>query len=119
MYLKYNMLSLNAHKMQGPQGIGALVLRKSGYKLPPVGLEYRLNGNQDYCVNSTINVCIPGVISEALMISSKQYCSLSNGSACTSKAMLPVTCFLQWEYLRKILNALSELVGVLIQMQMN
>lgn len=145
--LKYNMLSFSAHKLQGPQGIGGLVLRKSGYKLPPVknimyggqqehgirpgtipvalvagcgcaceisekeyeknaektrvlrkivlrildesGLEYRLNGNQDYCVNNTVNVCIPGVMSEALMISSKQYCSLSNGSACTSKSYAP------------------------------
>lgn len=145
--LKYNMLSFSAHKLQGPQGIGGLVLRKSGYKLPPVknimyggqqehgirpgtipvalvagcgcaceiaekeyeknaertralrkivlrildesGLEYRLNGNQEYCVNNTVNVCIPGVMSEALMISSKQYCSLSNGSACTSKSYAP------------------------------
>lgn len=145
--LKYNMLSFSAHKLQGPQGIGGLVLRKSGYRFPPVknimyggqqeygirpgtipvalvagcgcaceiseqeyeknaektkvlrkiilkildesGLEYRLNGNQDYCVNNTINVCIPGIMSEALMIASKQYCSLSNGAACTSKSYAP------------------------------
>lgn len=145
--LKYNMLSLSAHKLQGPQGIGVLVLRKNGYRLPPVkaimyggqqehgirpgtipvalaagcgcacdiaaneyaknmektanlktlvlrlfdelGLEYHLNGDQHHCVNSTINVCIPGVMSEALMISSKQYCSISNGSACTSKSYAP------------------------------
>ena len=53
------------------------------------GIEYRLNGNQDFCINSTMNVCIPGVMSEALMISSKQYCSISNGSACTSKSYAP------------------------------
>lgn len=145
--LKYNMLSFSAHKIQGPQGVGVLILKKIGYKLPPVknimyggqqehglrpgtipvalvagcgraceiseeeyqintekvkilkgevvrilnesGLEYRINGNQDYCVNSTINVCFPGVISEALMISSKQFCSVSNGSACTSKSYTP------------------------------
>lgn len=145
--LKYNMLSFSAHKLQGPQGIGVLVLKKSGYKLPPIknimyggqqehgirpgtipvalvagcgcaceiaeheyekncektrelkkivlkildesGLEYQLNGNQDDCVNNTVNVCIPGVMSEALMISSKQYCSISNGSACTSKSYAP------------------------------
>lgn len=145
--LKYNMLSFSAHKMQGPQGIGGLILKKSGYRLPPVknimyggqqehglrpgtipvalaagcgcaceiseqeykanaekmkslkmdvigilnesGVEYRINGNQDYCVNSTINICFPGVMSEALMISSKQYCSISNGSACTSKSYTP------------------------------
>lgn len=145
--MKYNMLSFSAHKLQGPQGIGALVLRKQGYRLPPVkgimyggqqehgirpgtipvalvagcgcaceiasreyaenrqrteklknlvmslfdqsGLEYHINGDQNYCVSSTVNICIPGVMSEALMISSKQYCSISNGSACTSKSYAP------------------------------
>lgn len=145
--LKYNMLSFSAHKLQGPQGIGVLVLRKKKYKLPPVkgimyggqqehgirpgtvpvalvagcgraceiatheyvenrqktgqlkdlvvrlleeeGLEYHFNGDQRYCISSTVNVCIPGVVSEALMISSKQYCSISNGSACTSKSYAP------------------------------
>lgn len=145
--LKYNMLSFSAHKLQGPQGVGALALKKTGYRLPPVkgimyggqqehgirpgtipvalvagfgcaceiaaceyvensektrklkelalhlfdesGLEYHLNGDQNFCVNSAINVCIPGVMSEALMISSKQYCSISNGSACTSKSYAP------------------------------
>ena len=145
--IKYNMLSFSAHKLQGPQGIGVLVLRKTGYKLPPVknifyggqqehgirpgtipvalvagcgkaceiaeqeyklnaeknkvlkdivihilqesGLDYKFNGNQEYCVSNTVNICIPGVMSEALMISSKQYCSVSNGSACTSKSYAP------------------------------
>lgn len=145
--LKYNMMSFSAHKLQGPQGIGVLVLRKNGYRLPPVkgimyggqqehgirpgtipvalvagcgsaceiaaheyeenrrktcelktlvmglfdesGLPYHTNGDQNYCVSSTVNVCIPGVMSEALMISSKQYCSISNGSACTSKSYAP------------------------------
>lgn len=30
-----------------------------------------------------------GVMSEALMLSAKQYCSISNGSACTSKSYSP------------------------------
>lgn len=145
--LKYNMLSFSAHKLQGPQGIGVLVLRKSKYKFPPVrnimfggqqehgirpgtipvalvagcgraceiaaqeyvrnaektkrlkgvvikefeesGLEYHFNGDQEHCISNTVNICIPGVMSEALMISSKQYCSISNGSACTSKSYTP------------------------------
>ena len=39
--------------------------------------------------NADSNICIPGVISEALMIMTKQYCSISNGSACTSKNYFP------------------------------
>lgn len=142
--LKYDMLAFSAHKLQGPQGIGVLVLRKKGYKRPPVkpiiyggqqekgispgtvpvalvaglgkaceiaeheykenqnktkkikeviikalddsGLQYAINGDQEYCVNNTLNVALKGVASEALMIATKQYCGISNGSACTSQS---------------------------------
>lgn len=145
--LKYNMLSFSAHKLMGPQGIGALILRKKAYKLPPVksimhggqqehgirpgtipvalvagcgkacelaaveyranneqakqikegilsalnesGLSYHINGDQVYCVPGTLNICIEGISSEALMISTKQYCGISNGSACTSNSYYP------------------------------
>ncbi|RKJ47905.1 aminotransferase class V-fold PLP-dependent enzyme [bacterium 1XD42-54] len=53
------------------------------------GVEHYFNGDQNYCVDSTVNIRFPGVMSEALMISSKQYCSISNGSACTSKSYSP------------------------------
>lgn len=52
-------------------------------------LKYLVNGNLDYGVDTTLNICLEGVSSEALMISSKQYCGVSNGSACTSKNYSP------------------------------
>lgn len=140
--LKYNMLSLSAHKLSGPQGVGALILKKKKYKLPPIkaityggqqehgirpgtvpvalvaglglacelaeneyeknwtiykknkelvislikdsGLKFEFNGNQEFCMPNTVNVSFIGIESEALMLSSKQYCGISNGSACTS-----------------------------------
>lgn len=142
--IQYNMLSMSAHKLGGPQGIGALILRKQKYKFPPVkaimyggqqehgirpgtlpvaliaglgkaceiaeegykdnnrrcqaikdkmksmleesGLIYKYNGLQEYAFPTTVNVCFCGVSSEALMLSSKEFCSISNGAACNSKS---------------------------------
>lgn len=139
---KYDMMSITAHKMYGPQGIGALILRNRKYKKPPIkpitfggghengyrpgtlpvilvagfgkaaeialssyssnwkryeeikvdilriladsGVQYEINGTQKACMPNTLNVSFLGVDSEALMLTTKQYCSLSNGSACTS-----------------------------------
>lgn len=142
--LDYDMMSISAHKMAGPQGVGALVLRRKRYKLPPVspimfggpqehgirpgtlptalivgfgataeiclneyqenyqknidiknelmslieqsGVQYCINGDQKYAVPNTLNISFLGVDSEALMISTRQYCGISNGSACNSNS---------------------------------
>ena len=145
--IKYDMLSVSAHKMYGPQGIGAIVLRKKRYKLPPIssimfggnqergirpgtiptaliagfgeackianenyqnsynkccdikreiitmikssGVKYMINGSQEYCMPNTLNIAFEGVNSEALMLASKHYCGISNGSACNSNSYNP------------------------------
>lgn len=140
--LHYNLMSISAHKMYGPQGIGALIMRRARYRLPPIkpimfgggqehgirpgtlptaliagfgeacalaekeaaqncakcyeikkqiialleksGVKFLINGDRDYCIPTTLNVSFLGVSSEALMVATKQYCGVSNGSACTS-----------------------------------
>lgn len=145
--LKYNMLSLSAHKLSGPQGVGALILRKKRYKLPPVKqiifggqqergirpgtipvalvaglgkacqlaeneyqeniqncreikkdilgllnkskLKIEVNGEPNFCMPNTLNISIKGIESEALMLSTKDFCGISNGSACSSSDYKP------------------------------
>jgi cysteine desulfurase len=53
------------------------------------GLKYSINGAQEFCISTTLNLSIEGVSSEALMLSTKQFCGVSNGSACNSNSYAP------------------------------
>lgn len=53
------------------------------------GLVYGINGNQDFCVDSTLSMYFEGISSEALMLATRQFCGISNGSACNSKSYQP------------------------------
>lgn len=144
---KYDMLSAAAHKLGGPQGIGALVLRRDGryYRRPPLiplmyggpqergyrpgttpvalvagfvlaaqlchresaqhmarcaeikrefltavsGLQYSLNGDQDRCLPTTVNISFHGVDAESLFLAMKEDYAFSNGSACNSGSHEP------------------------------
>lgn len=67
--VKYNMLSMSAHKIGGPQGIGALILRKQRYKLPPVkAIMY--GGQQEHGIR-------PGTTPVALVAGLGKACELA------------------------------------------
>ena len=58
-------------------------------ELQEIGLDYQINGDINYTIDSTLNIALKGISSEALMLSTKNYCGISNGSACTSKNYSP------------------------------
>lgn len=143
---KYNMLSVTAHKLGGPQGVGAFILRRDRtYRRPPVkpimfggsqergyrpgttpvalvagfalaaelcdkesaqhmeccvtikenfleainGLKYTLNGDQEHCLPSTINISFHGIDAEGIFLAIKEDYAFSNGSACNSGGHAP------------------------------
>lgn len=143
---KYSMLSISAHKLGGPQGIGAFVMRRDRtYRRPPVkpllyggqqergyrpgttpvalvagfalaaelcdkeaplymerckeirqaflqavqGLDYTINGDQNHCLPSTINISFHGVDAEGIFLAIKNDYAFSNGSACNSGSHAP------------------------------
>lgn len=143
---KYNMLSITAHKISGPQGVGAFILRRDHtYRRPPVkplmyggqqergyrpgttpvalvagfalaaqlsdkesaahmesckaikrgfldavqGLNYTLNGDQEHCLPSTVNISFHGVDAEGIFLAMKDNYAFSNGSACNSGSHAP------------------------------
>lgn len=143
---KYNMLSITAHKLSGPQGVGAFIMRRDRtYRRPPIkqlmyggqqergyrpgttpvalvagfalaaelcdkesvahmerckeikqdfldtiqGLSYTLNGDQEHCLPSTINISFHGVDAEGIFLAVKEDYAFSNGSACNSGGHAP------------------------------
>lgn len=69
---------INQQKCREIRDVLLSLLRESGIK-------WSINGDIDHCISNTLNICIQGVSSEALMVATKMHCGISNGSACTSK----------------------------------
>jgi cysteine desulfurase len=142
---RIDMISMSAHKVYGPKGVGALISRRRQGNRPPIAplmfcggqerglrpgthpvhliaglgkaaqlalrdhvqrqaacllfrddvsatmaqLGGQINGDPEYCLPHVLNVSLPGLNSEAAMVSLKGLLALSNGSACTSTSYEP------------------------------
>lgn len=53
------------------------------------GIDYSINGDLKYAMPNTLNVSFNGVNSEAIMLATRKYCAVSNGSACNSNSYKP------------------------------
>lgn len=53
------------------------------------GVQYQINGDLQYCVDTTLNVSFADYDSEALMLALQDIAGISNGSACTSHSYAP------------------------------
>lgn len=71
--MKYHMLSLSAHKLYGPQGIGALILRRNKYRLPPVK-QIMYGGQQEHGIRPGTNpVALAAGLGKACEIAACDY----------------------------------------------
>lgn len=52
-------------------------------------VKYKINGDISFSMPNTLNISFMGVNSEALMLATRQFCSVSNGSACNSSSYKP------------------------------
>jgi len=52
-------------------------------------IDHRINGEPGLTQSHVVNVCFPGVDSEALMLALRSEIAISNGSACTSASYAP------------------------------
>ncbi len=71
--LYYNTLSISAHKLGGPQGIGALILRKNNYKYPPIKPIMYGGGQEKGIRPGTLPVALIAGLGQACEIAETQY----------------------------------------------
>ena len=75
--IRCDMLSMSAHKLSGPQGVGAIVLKRKKYKLPPIK-SIMYGGQQDKGIR-------PGTVPVALIAGFGKACEIARNEYLESR----------------------------------
>jgi cysteine desulfurase len=80
-------ISLKEMKTEQPRlcQLRDALYRKLKMRIP----DLKLNGHPDHRLAGNLNVCIPGIVSESLIIALAEDLAISTGSACTTAAVEP------------------------------
>lgn len=101
----------NSQKCKSLKVILEELLKKSN-------VNYHYNGAQQYCIDSSVNICFKGVMSEALIcFRANNIVVYQMAQHVHQKAIHQVMCLKPWVYRQKTLKIRLELVGVLKQMK--
>lgn len=66
--LDYDFLTFSAHKLQGPQGIGALVMRRKNYSFPPLKPLHHGGGQESGWRSGTVPTALTAGLGKACQI---------------------------------------------------
>ena len=93
--IKYDIMSVSAHKLSGPQGVGAIFLRRKRYKLPPIK-PILFGGSQEHGIH-------PGTLPVALIAGFGKACEIAD----REHNMVDSHCRLIKEHLKTLLDESS------------
>lgn len=71
--IKYDLLSISGHKIYGPQGIGALIVKRRNYRKPPLEPIMRGGGHEGGLRPGTLPVALIAGLGKAAELAAEEY----------------------------------------------
>lgn len=101
--MKYDLLSVSSHKMYGPQGVGAVVVRRRGYQRPPIQPIMYGGGQEGGLRPGTLPVALIAGMGKAAEIAATEF-AVRN----THNAEIKQTVLGQLEQVKFVMNGDAE-----------